>query len=97
MDQVCLGSGPDDALRRIGWPCQAPAERTTLGRAIELVDAHLAKARQEPNADLKRRLEIEGYLALLSLPSNRRPYEAADRLRTIDEALGDKPVSGDRE
>jgi hypothetical protein len=76
---------------------QAPAERTTLGRAIELVDAHLDKARQEPNADLKRRLQIEGYLALLSLPSNRRLYEAADRLRTIDEGLGDKPISGDRE
>lgn len=76
---------------------QVPPERTTLARAVELIDAHLDKARQEANADLKRRLQIEGYLALLSLPSNHRPYEAADRLRAIDEALGDKPVSGDRE
>ena len=86
---------------------QAPAapatlERTTLGRAIELVDAHLAKAQREANADLKRRLQIEGYLALLSLPSTQRQYEAADRLRTIDDALADKaaadkPLSGDRE
>lgn len=76
---------------------QSPADRTTLGRAIELVDAHLDKAQRETNADLKRRLQIEGYLALLSLPLPHRQYEAADRLRTIDEALGDKLVSGDRE
>ncbi len=80
----------------IGHAQTSPA-RTTLGRAIELIDAHLDKARRETNADLKRRLQIEGYLALLSLPSNHRQYEAADRLRAIDEALGDKPVSGDRE
>ena len=81
---------------------QSPAaattpERTTLGRAIELIDSHLDKAQREPNADLKRRMQVEAYLALLFLPSNHRPYEAADRLRAIDEALAEKAASGDRE
>lgn len=76
---------------------QSPADRTTLARAVELVDAHLDRAQGEANADLKRRMQIEAYLALLSLPSTHRPYEAADRLRTIDEALAQKPVSSDRE
>ncbi len=76
---------------------QSPVDRTTLTRAIELVDAHLDKAQRETNADLKRRMQIEAYLALLSLPSTHRPYEAADRLRVIDEALAQKPVSSDRE
>ena len=75
---------------------QSP-QRTTLARAIELVDAHLEKAQHEANADFKRRLQVEGYLALLSLPSTHRQYEAADRLRSIDEALAEKPVSADRE
>jgi hypothetical protein len=76
---------------------QSPAERTTLARAIELVDAHLDKAQRETNADLKRRLQVEAYLALLSLPSTHRQYEAADRLRAIDEALAEKSASVDRE
>ncbi len=76
---------------------QTPVPRTTLGRAVELVDAHIEKAQRESNADLKRRLQIEGYLASLSLPSAQRPYAAADRLRSIEEALVDKPLSGDRE
>jgi len=80
---------------------QSPAavttpERTTLARAIELVEAHLEKAQREKNADLKRRMQVEGYLALLSLPSTRRPYEAADRLRAIDEALAENTASTDR-
>ena len=76
---------------------QSPADRTTPSRAIELVDAHLDKAQRETNADLKRRLQVEGYLALLSLPSTHRQYEAADRLRAIDEALAEKSASVDRE
>ena len=76
---------------------QSPVDRTTLARAIELIDAQLDKAQRETNAELKLRLQIEAYLALLSLPSTHRPYEAADRLRAIDEALADKPASGDRE
>lgn len=81
---------------------QSPAaattpERTTLGRAIELIDQHLDKAQRETNADLKRRMQVEAYLALLFLPSNHRQYEAADRLRAIDEALAEKAASGDRE
>ena len=81
---------------------QSPAaattpERTTLARAIELIDSHLDKAQRETNADLKRRMQVEAYLALLFLPSNHRPYEAADRLRVIDEALAEKAASGDRE
>ena len=76
---------------------QSPVDRTTLAGAIELVDAHLDKAQHEPNADLKRRMQVEGYLALLSLPSTHRQYEAADRLRAIDEALAEKAASGDRE
>jgi hypothetical protein len=79
---------------------QSPAERTTPARAIELVESHLDKAQREKNADLKRRMQVEAYLALLSLPSlpsNHRPYEAADRLRAIDEALAEKAASTDRE
>jgi len=76
---------------------QSPADRTTLGRALELVDAHLDKAQRETNAELKRRLQIESYLALLSLPSAHRPYEAADRLRAIDEALAENSAAADRE
>jgi hypothetical protein len=68
---------------------QAPT-RTPLARAIELVDAHLAKARDEADSDLRRRLEIEGYLALLTLPGQHRPYEAADSLRRIDETLPER-------
>lgn len=69
-----------------GASAQTPM-RTTLARAIELVDAHLAKARDEADPDLGRRLQIEGYLALLALPGQHRPYEAADALRRIDETL----------
>jgi hypothetical protein len=76
---------------------QSPADRTTLARAIELVEAHLDKANGEANPDLKRRMQVEAYLAMLSLPSTHRPYEAADRLRVIDEALAQKPASTDRE
>jgi hypothetical protein len=76
---------------------QSPVDRTTLARAIELVDAHLDKAQGEASPDLKRRMQVEAYLALLSLPSSHRPHEAADRLRVIDEALAQKPVSTDRE
>lgn len=76
---------------------QSPVDRTTLARAIELVDAHLDKAQGEASPDLKRRMQVEAYLALLSLPSSHRPYEAADRLRAIDEALAQKPASTDRE
>lgn len=74
-----------------------PPERTTPARAIELVEAQLDKARHEKNADLKRRMQIEAYLALLSLPSASRPYDAADRLRAIDEALAESTASTDRE
>ena len=76
---------------------QSPADRTTLARAVELVDAHLEKAHREANADLKRRMQVEAYLSLLSLPSVHRQYEAADRLRAIDEALAEKAMSSDRE
>lgn len=72
---------------------ESPSGRTTLGRAIELVDAHLDRAQRETDADLKRRMQIEAYVALLSLPSTHRQYEAADRLRVIHEPL--KPLSGD--
>lgn len=79
-------------------PAAATApERTTLARAIELVEAHLDKAKHQKNADLKRRMQVEAYLALLSLPSASRPYEAADRLRAIDEALAQNTASTDRE
>lgn len=76
---------------------QSPVDRTTLARATELVEAHLDKAQREKNVDLKRRMQVEAYLALLSLPSIHRPYEAADRLRAIDEALAEKGTSTDRE
>ena len=76
---------------------QSRADRTTLSRATALVDTHLDKAQRETNADLKRRLQVEGYLALLSLPSTHRQYEAADWLRAIDEALAEKSASVDRE
>lgn len=76
---------------------QSIVDRTTLARAVELVEAHLDKAQAEKNADLKRRMQVEAYLALLSLPSASRPYEAADRLRVIDESLAEKSASSDRE
>ena len=72
---------------------QSPTGRTTLSRAIELIDAHLEKAQRETDADLKRRMQIEAYVALLSLPSTHRQYEAADRLRVAREPL--EPLSGD--
>jgi len=72
---------------------QSSTGRTTLSRAIELIDAQLERAQRETDADLKRRLQIEAYVALLSLPSTHRQYEAADRLRVIHEPL--KPLSGD--
>jgi hypothetical protein len=52
-----------------------------------LVDAHLARAQREADAELKRRLLIEGYLALLALPTERRQYEAIDWLRVTREGL----------
>jgi hypothetical protein len=76
---------------------QSTIDRTTLARAVELVEAHLDKAQAETSVDLKRRMQVEAYLALLSLPSPRRPDEAADRLRRIDEALAEKAASTDRE
>lgn len=76
---------------------QSPVDRTTLARATELVEAHLDKAQREKNVDLKRRMQVEAYLALLFLPSTHRPYEAADRLRAIDEALAEKAAPTDRE
>lgn len=76
---------------------QSIVDRTTLARAVELVEAHLDKAQAEKNSDLKRRMQVEAYLALLSLPSTHRRYEAADRLRRIDEALAEKTASTDRE
>jgi hypothetical protein len=73
---------------------QAPT-RTTLAGAIELVDAHLAKAERTTDVDLKRRLQIEGYSALLALPTEHRLYEAIDRLRTIKQEV-DSPIAPDR-
>lgn len=72
---------------------QSPTGRTTLSRAIELIDAHLEKAQRETDADLKRRMQIEAYVALLSLASTHRQYEAADWLRVAREPL--EPLSGD--
>lgn len=66
---------------------QSPTGRTTLSRAIELIDAHLEKAQRETDANLKRRMQIEAYVALLSLPSTHRQYEAADKLREMDQSL----------
>ncbi|WP_422034821.1 hypothetical protein [Reyranella sp.] len=74
---------------------QSPTGRTTLSRAIELIDAHLEKAQRGTDADLKRRMQIEAYVALLSLPSTHRQYEAADWLRVTREPL--EPLSGDKE
>lgn len=72
---------------------QSSTGRTTLSRAIELIDAQLERAQRETDADLKRRLQIEAYVALLSLPSTHRQYEAADWLRVAREPL--EPLSGD--
>lgn len=73
---------------------QAPP-RTTLARAIELIDAHLARAESTTDVDLKRRVQIEGYSALLALPTEHRLYEAIDRLRIIKEEV-DSPIAPDR-
>lgn len=83
------------ATPREAW-AQDSGERTTLGRAIELIDAHLASAQREADPELRRRVQIEGDLALLALPARHRQYEAADRLRVIDEGLP-RDGQGDRD
>jgi hypothetical protein len=60
-------------------------KRTPLSRATELVDAYIEQAQHERDPALKRRMLIEGYAALLSLPIDRDVGEVALKLRKIDD------------
>ena len=67
---------------------QSNGSRTTLQRATELVDSYIARAGRENDPDLRRRMLIEGYTALLSLPIERDLRDTAKRLREISDGLG---------
>lgn len=67
---------------------QSNGSRTSLRRATELVDAYIARAGQERDPDLRQRMLIEGYTALLSLPIERDLRDTAKRLREISDGLG---------
>jgi hypothetical protein len=63
---------------------QNASDRTTLSRAAELVDDHLARAQRQEDLALRQRMSIEGYIAELSLPLDKEMHHAAKRLRDID-------------
>jgi len=67
---------------------QSNGSRTTLRRATELVDSYIARAGREKDPDLRQRMLIEGYTALLSLPIERDLRDTARRLRGISDGLG---------
>ena len=67
---------------------QSNGSRTTLQRATELVDTYIARAGREKDPDMRQRMLIEGYTALLSLPIERDLRDTAKRLLEISDGLG---------